>query len=88
MFSTTMVMISNSTTIDKIGAVNGLGQSVAALLRAAGPAVGGSLFAWSNTNGLEAPFDYHLVFFLMGLICVATSFSSTGLSKSLEKRKE
>ena len=39
-----MIMINNSVESEHLGKVNGLGQSVAALARAVGPAIGGILW--------------------------------------------
>jgi hypothetical protein len=49
--------------------VNGIGQTGAALVRTIGPALGGSLWAWSCSNGIEFfPLNHYFVFFLIVLI--------------------
>jgi len=39
--------------------MNGIGQSIGSLARIIGPTLGGSLWSWSLSNGLGAPFDFH-----------------------------
>lgn len=46
-FNRTMIMINNSVFDESLGAVNGLGQSMAALARTIGPAIGGLLWSIS-----------------------------------------
>ena len=48
-------MINNSVERERRGRVQGLAMAGAALMRAAGPLIGSVLFAWSLTNGLDAP---------------------------------
>mmetsp|Transcript_5402 Transcript_5402/g.15987 ORF Transcript_5402/g.15987 Transcript_5402/m.15987 type:complete len:473 (-) Transcript_5402:40-1458(-) len=45
-FTAVMLMVNTSAPVSEIGAVNGFGQSLAALVRAAGPLVGGT--SWSG----------------------------------------
>ncbi|KAJ3106700.1 hypothetical protein HDU96_008137 [Phlyctochytrium bullatum] len=49
------------------GAANGVAQSFGALGRMIGPILAGNVFSWSVENGLPAPFDFHLLFYLLGL---------------------
>ena len=46
----TMVMINNSTLPGTRGTINGVSQSMVAILRAIGPTVGANLFYWSELN--------------------------------------
>ena len=46
-FSAVMIQVNHSVTDEYLGAVNGLGQSMAALARAIGPALGGALWSLS-----------------------------------------
>jgi hypothetical protein len=47
--------------------VNGVAAGFAGLARAVGPAFGGNLYAWSATNGLSFPIDYHFAFLLIAI---------------------
>ncbi|KAL6043419.1 protein ZINC INDUCED FACILITATOR-LIKE 1-like [Balamuthia mandrillaris] len=51
-FISISIMISNSAPNAKLGAVNGLGQSLASLGRTVGPTVAGITFSWSLSNGI------------------------------------
>ena len=48
---TVIVLVNNSTLKTTRGTVNGLGQTLVAVFRSFGPAVGALLFAWSEDNG-------------------------------------
>ena len=51
-----------------LGALNGFAQTVAAFQRAVGPAIAGSLFAFSVTNNiLGGNFVYIVLFMLVGI---------------------
>ena len=58
-------LIARSTSSEKLGAANGVGQSAAGLARMVGPVLGSLSVAWSLTNGLSSPFDYHFVFVIL-----------------------
>jgi cyanate permease len=65
-----MFMYISSATPDKrlLGALNGLSQTVGAFQRAVGPAIAGSLFAFSVTNNiLGGNFVYVVLFMLVGI---------------------
>jgi len=86
-FSSAFILVGNSTVSSKTGAVNGLAQMVSALARALGPTVGGSIFAWSNSNKLPFPLDFHLVFLLVGILSVGIVLISLVLPKNVDQRK-
>ena len=44
-------MINNSAVAGTRGTINGIGQSLVALGRGAGPSIGALAFAWSERNG-------------------------------------
>ena len=44
-------MVNNSSLPETKGTVNGIGQSLVALLRSLGPTVGSLSFSWSEGNG-------------------------------------
>jgi hypothetical protein len=46
-FTGCLIIVNAAAPVDSLGAVNGAGQSVASLVRAAGPALGGLSWAWS-----------------------------------------
>ncbi|KAI8914309.1 major facilitator superfamily domain-containing protein [Gorgonomyces haynaldii] len=66
-FTSVMILISESARPGQLGLVNGIGQSLAALSRTIGPALAGSMWAWSNTN-MEAPYDKAFVFLFIAAV--------------------
>jgi len=55
-FTAVMLMVNSSTPVSEVGAVNGLGQSMAASMRAAGPLLGGTI--WSGALALARGADH------------------------------
>jgi hypothetical protein len=92
-FTCVMVLVNNSVDSDELGAVNGMGQALAALARAVGPALGGALWSvamFSYSDGdASASVDGRLIAVyctnsLFVLIALAVAYS---LPASLEKGK-
>jgi len=83
----TFVLISNSCYSHQLATVNGIGQTCASLGRLSGPYLGSVLFAWSETNGMEWPFNQYLVYYLLALLCVLIYQYSFLLPKSIQRRK-
>ena len=52
------------------GVANGIGQSMVALARAIGPAVGSLVLAWSLAHSLPFPLDYNCAFLFAALLSV------------------
>jgi len=69
-FTSSMVMINLAAPPRQLGQVNGMGQSVAAFVRGAGPALGGLLWSLSLSSGL--PLHQFLVFAGLCLASVGT----------------
>eukprot|EP00055_Hartaetosiga_balthica_P015297 m.89190 g.89190 ORF g.89190 m.89190 type:complete len:576 (-) comp8827_c0_seq1:107-1834(-) len=69
-FTATFVLISNSSPAHERGAANGVGQTYASLGRIIGPLLGGWLFAWSERNGMNWPFDFHFVWYVVSVIII------------------
>jgi hypothetical protein len=67
--------------------VNGIGQTCASLGRLSGPYLGSVLFAWSETNGLNWPFNQFFVFYLLAVMAVFIYQYSLYLPKSIQRRK-
>ncbi|KAL2912472.1 hypothetical protein HK105_208044 [Polyrhizophydium stewartii] len=55
-----------------LGTVHGFGQLAASFVRSVGPALGGTLWSWSLSNGLAFPFDFHFTLFMTAVIAVAS----------------
>eukprot|EP01032_Pedospumella_encystans_P011350 gene11350-13201_t len=83
----TFVLISNSCYSHQLATVNGIGQTCASLGRLSGPYLGSVLFAWSETNGMEWPFNQYLVYYLLALLCLLIYQYSFLLPKSIQRRK-
>lgn len=78
-FTPMMLLVNNSAPRSSLGAVNGLGQSMASIARAVGPAVGGAL--WSV--GTVTSFIY-INFIALTVLTVATLVFSLYLPRSLK----
>ena len=72
-FTPVMILVSNSAKLGQLGFVNGLGQAFASFLRAVGPALGGSLWAWSIQSNLPFPLDDKFIFVFMSAIASLTA---------------
>ena len=64
-FTSVMILVSNSASKDNLGYINGIAQAGAALARTMGPIVGGTIWAWSNENRYSFPFDYNFIFVVL-----------------------
>eukprot|EP01119_Soliformovum_irregulare_P016403 TRINITY_DN4736_c0_g1_i2.p1 TRINITY_DN4736_c0_g1~~TRINITY_DN4736_c0_g1_i2.p1 ORF type:complete len:505 (-),score=111.80 TRINITY_DN4736_c0_g1_i2:22-1536(-) len=85
-FTNMFILINNCVSRDRLGTMNGLGQSSAALARAFGPAVGGVVYAWSITEGHRFPFDSYFVFLTLSLLSFIQFFIALRLPTRLNKR--
>ena len=86
MFAPIMAMISNSVTPDRMGTMNGLGQSIVSILRVLAPLIGSPLIAWSFGNTF--PFDVHFPFFVLGGCSLGMFLIMLLFPKSLNSPKE
>lgn len=82
-FTSAIIMVNHSVTDEHLGKVNGLGQSMGALARALGPAVGGLL--WSL--GTKYHFIY-LNFIAVTLLYLLNMYASDLVPKSLDHKKK
>ncbi|KAJ3207582.1 hypothetical protein HDU67_007373 [Dinochytrium kinnereticum] len=67
-FTSAFIMTANACPSHSRGSANGVAQAFGAFGRMVGPVLAGNLFSWSIENGLSAPFDFHLLFYLLALI--------------------
>ncbi|KAI9803986.1 MAG: hypothetical protein M1833_000267 [Piccolia ochrophora] len=81
-YTSISIILNRIATPEKRGATMGLAQSGVSLGRAVGPALGGAMWSWSLGNGLGAPFDSHVLFFLLLALAAAQGVSSIWLSPS------
>ena len=65
--------INNAVGADRRGELNGISASVCALARAFSPMFFSALFAFSIDGDRPFPFDYHLVFYILGLLRLAVA---------------
>ena len=70
-FTANMIMLNNSVFDPHLGAINGLGQSLASLARAIGPAIGGAL--WSLSTQIT-PFINFTAIFLGLCLCLSINY--------------
>eukprot|EP01032_Pedospumella_encystans_P012340 gene12340-14283_t len=83
MFTSSIIMVNHSVTDEYLGAVNGLGQSLGALARSLGPAVGGLL--WSVATKYN--FIY-LNFIAVSMLFALNYYVSYLVPDSLDHRKK
>jgi MFS family permease len=62
-----MVLIANGTRKSQLGALNGVAQSGVALMRATGPVLAGTFFAWSIEPSRNFPYFVFLVMAALSL---------------------
>ncbi len=82
------LLLNNSVTDARAGAVFGLVESFASLGQAIGPLIGSVTLAWSEGNGAPSPFDYHIMFVLLGLFALTGAISARNLPPEIERRIE
>ncbi len=63
-------------------------MTLTAALRAIGPSLCGSIFAWSIAELRPFPLDTHLVFFFLMLLFFGTSWLASLLPETINKQKE
>jgi MFS family permease len=87
-FTSIFMMINNSAPSAQRGSVNGLSMVVGSVGKAAGPALGANLFAWSVTSGAPFPFDYGFTFYFTALVAIAALGMSYWLPHALNLKFE
>ncbi|GAB5591317.1 hypothetical protein Unana1_06217 [Umbelopsis nana] len=75
-YTAVMLMVNNSAPVEKLGTVNGVGQTSVSFVRAVGPALGGSLWSFSLTSGFGFPFNYYFVFVFMSVLSLLNFLST------------
>ena len=72
----------------RAGFYNGLNDSIGSLFRATAPLSAGAIFAASTSSADAAfPFDEHLGFFCVGLVCLLTLGLSRGIDAAAKSAK-
>jgi MFS family permease len=85
-FTCIFMFISNSCMKEDRATVNSMAQSLSSIGRAIGPTVGSVLFAWSNTNGLSWPLNFHLVWDMCGIGGLAVALLVYTLPTSIQQK--
>jgi ATP-dependent RNA helicase DHX8/PRP22 len=78
-------MINNSVLSLHRGQINGVAQTVVGLTRAIGPAVAGSVYAWSVGR---PPLGFRLVFFVAGSVYAVLLLVAMQLPASINKQRQ
>jgi len=86
-FTCISVMVSNSCTKSVRGSINGVAQAASSAGRMLGPTVAGAIFAWSMNNGLPFPFNFHLIFIVLTLVCAFSYGMSLLFDPALDSQK-
>lgn len=83
-FTTTNILLPESCA-DKasLGKINGISNSLGSLMRGIGPYICGAVYAWSLSNGLSFPFDYHFTFFLISVLSFLTLLISRQITPEM-----
>ena len=87
LLTATVVLLGNSSEPRVRGTINSFGQFVAAILRVVAPTAGALLFAWSESNGMRYPFNYHFTSILLCVVILTVFFLSFGWTKQIETKK-
>ena len=78
-----IIIINHSVTTDKLGEVNGLGQSFAAAARSIGPAIGGAMWSISVKNKF-----IFMNFMIASAVLLITQYIAYMLPDSLDFQKK
>eukprot|EP01156_Anaeramoeba_ignava_P015201 Anaeramoba_ignava/a612063_15.p1 GENE.a612063_15~~a612063_15.p1 ORF type:complete len:581 (-),score=186.55 a612063_15:77-1819(-) len=87
-FTSLFLVVNNSARPFRIGSINGIGQTFAALFKSFGPILSGSVYSWSLTNSLKYPFNYFFVFYINAIIGIITILISFFIPKWVSKRTQ
>jgi hypothetical protein len=67
-FTSAIIMLNVAAPKAHIGAINGVGQTLASFVRGVGPALGGAM--WSLSLGIDLPGSHFLVFVIVSAIAL------------------
>jgi MFS family permease len=81
------ILINNSCYSHERATVNGIGQTFASFGRLCGPVIAAYVFAWSESNGRQWPFNYYFVWYILGIFSLFNSRLALFLPRSIERRK-
>jgi hypothetical protein len=85
-FTSSMLFVSTAgRRLRSLGLLNGVAQCGAGLVRAIGPALGGTMWSWSLLNGLSYPFDYHFVYYILGMLALLAFSQTFSLAKYMQQ---
>ena len=87
LLTTSVVLLGNSSEPRIRGTINSFGQFVAAISRVVAPTTGALLFAWSESNGMGYPLNYHLTSIILCAIILTAFILSFGWTKQIETKK-
>lgn len=89
-FGATTLLINNSVTFDKLGAVNGLAVSLTAFFRTVAPVFSGSIYSTSLSASNRAtgfPLDYHLIFVIFSVVFLSSVLMASCLPERVNRQK-
>jgi len=84
-FVSVVLMVNNSVSNDKLGTLNGIGQSIIALFRALGPTIGAVILAWSSGLNENYFLSYRFIFVVMTLLTIGNALAALGLPYRVTK---
>eukprot|EP00126_Sphaerothecum_destruens_P004950 Sdes_comp18466_c0_seq1m8445 len=87
-FISLAVFINNSVSSINLGKVNGLSTLVATTMRAIGPTLCGSIFAFTSHHNYSFPFNTHCAFIMISLVLVVCNFVIISFPEGMEKKQQ
>jgi MFS family permease len=86
-FTCIYAFLSNSCHKQIRASVNAVGQVASSAGRMMGPSLTNYIFAWSLSNNMPFPFNFHLAFMMLAGMCLLTWIMSRKFDKSLNYQK-
>lgn len=72
-FKLTLWQITNAAPKELLGTSHALGQIMGSLMRGIGPALGGTMYAWSMQSPLLDPFNRFFIFAVLSSLSLGTA---------------
>jgi hypothetical protein len=87
-FTCIYAFLSNSCHKQVRASVNAVGQVASSAGRMLGPSLTNYVFAWSLTNGMPFPLNFHTAFVMLAAMCLLTWIMSRKFDESLNYQKD
>ncbi|KXN64879.1 MFS general substrate transporter [Conidiobolus coronatus NRRL 28638] len=74
--SVNILLVESAEGSGNLGKLNGFSQTLSGLSRSIAPALTGTIYSYSLSHQFPYPFDYHLVWYILALLCVCNYYYS------------